>query len=46
MTGILAGMGFNISSGDVFTYRRRTEKSGPRGPHRGQPQIPPKRRIP
>ena len=38
MTGILAGMGFNISSGDVFTYRRREEKSGKRGLHRGRTQ--------
>ncbi|MGW8322111.1 MAG: hypothetical protein ACWGSD_11220, partial [Thermodesulfobacteriota bacterium] len=38
MTGILAGMGFNISSGDVFTYRRREEKSGPPGQHRGRTQ--------
>jgi len=38
MTGVLAGMGFNISSGDVFTYRRRTEKSGPRRLLRGRMQ--------
>jgi glutamate-ammonia-ligase adenylyltransferase len=38
MTGILAGMGFNISSGDVFTYRRRIEKAGQRGLRRGRAQ--------
>jgi glutamate-ammonia-ligase adenylyltransferase len=36
ITGVLAGMGFHISSGDVFTYRRREPKSGQRGPARGQ----------
>lgn len=38
MTGILAGMGFNISSGDVFTYRHREEMSGQRGLQRGRPR--------
>jgi glutamate-ammonia-ligase adenylyltransferase len=38
MTGILAGMGFNISSGDVFTYRLRKETSGLPGLHRGRTQ--------
>ncbi len=38
MTGILAGMGFNISSGDVFTYRRREEKAGKRGLRRERTQ--------
>jgi len=27
ITGVLAGTGFSISSGDVFTYARKTEKS-------------------
>jgi glutamate-ammonia-ligase adenylyltransferase len=36
ITGILAGMGFHISSGDVFTYRRRRQKSGQQGLQRVQ----------
>ncbi len=43
MTGILAGMGFNISSGDVFTYRRRKQKSEQQGYQRGQTRSRPKR---
>ena len=36
MTGVLAGMGFHISSGDVFTYRRRKQRYGQQGLRRGQ----------
>jgi glutamate-ammonia-ligase adenylyltransferase len=39
MTGILAGMGFHISSGDVFTYRRREQASPRRGWQGGQPPF-------
>ncbi len=35
MTGVLAGLGFNISSGDVFTYRRKPQQARQRGPRRG-----------
>ncbi len=43
MTGILAGMGFNISAGDVFTYRRRQGGDGRQGRQRGQRRTPLKR---
>ncbi len=36
MTGVLAGLGFHISSGDVFTYRRRKQKTRQQGPPRGR----------
>ena len=43
MTGILAGMGFNISSGDVFTYRRRQRRDERQGRQGGQRRSPLKR---
>nr|HID59007.1 glutamate-ammonia-ligase adenylyltransferase [Desulfobacterales bacterium] len=37
ITGVLAGMGFSIVSGDVFTYRPFVEKGLPRHYRRGWP---------
>lgn len=39
MTGILAGMGFNISSGDVFTYRPGEQKVERHAWQRGHPGL-------